>query len=160
MFLQVASKRFLFQLKRKALGNVEAHGFVSVGPRFLKKRVKEYFSLNMINKMAQAIAKTKFATKAINENNELNSFKKKPSGRFYFGIFLMVASYIIGWPMIGLLGGLSLYWNEPLMIIIGGPLLFGLAHLAFLAGLYLAGSKYLMPVIRWTTKMTLKKLIG
>jgi hypothetical protein len=110
--------------------------------------------------MAHAIAKTKFATKAINENNGLNPFKEKPSVRFYFGIFLMVVSYIIGWPMIGLLGGLSLYWNEPLMIIIGGPLLFGLAHLAFLAGLYLAGGKYIMSVIRWTTKVALKKLIG
>ena len=110
--------------------------------------------------MAHAIAKTKFATKAINENTALNTFKEKPSGRFYFGIFLMVGSYIIGWPMIGLLGVFSLYWNEPLMIIIGGPLLFGLAHLAFLAGLYLAGGKYIMPVIRWATKVTLKKLIG
>ena len=42
MFLQVASKKFLFPLKRKGLGYVEAHGFVSVGPRFLKKQVKEY----------------------------------------------------------------------------------------------------------------------
>jgi len=116
--------------------------------------------LNIIKKMAQAIAKTKFATKAIHENNELNTFKKKPPGQFYFGIFLTVVSYIIGWPMIGLLGFLSLYWNEPLIIIIGGPLLFGLAHLAFLAGLYLAGGKYIMPVIRWTTRVTLKKLIG
>ena len=116
--------------------------------------------MNIIKKIAHAIAKTKFATKAINENTGLNTLQEKPSVRFYFGIFLMVVSYIIGWPMIGLLGVLSLYWNEPLMVIIGGPLLFGLAHLAFLAGLYLAGGKYIMPVIRWTIKVTLKKLTG
>jgi hypothetical protein len=126
----------------------------------LKKHGKECFSLNIIKKIAHAIAKTKFATKAINENTGLNTLQEKPSVRFYFGIFLMVVSYIIGWPMIGLLGVLSLYWNEPLMVIIGGPLLFGLAHLAFLAGLYLAGGKYIMPVIRWTIKVTLKKLTG
>ena len=115
--------------------------------------------MNLIRKIAQGIAKTKFASKAINENADLYTFKEKPSGKVFGGIFLMVISYIIGWPMIGLFGALSLYWNEPLMIVVGGPLLFGLAHLAFLAGLYLAGGKYIMPFIRWATRVILKKLI-
>ena len=115
--------------------------------------------MNLIRKIAQGIAKTNFASKAIHENADLNIFKEKPPAKLLLGIFLMVISYIIGWPMIGLFAALSLYWNEPLMIIVGGPLLFGVAHLTFLAGLYLAGGKYIMPFIRWATKVTLKKLI-
>jgi hypothetical protein len=115
--------------------------------------------LNVIKKIAKRVAKTKFASKAINDGADLRAFKEKPSARILFGIFLMGISYIIGWPMIGLFAVLSLYWSEPLIIIVGGPLLFGLAHLAFLAGLYLAGGKYIMPIIRWATRVTLKKLI-
>jgi hypothetical protein len=115
--------------------------------------------LNIIRKIAQGIAETKFGIKALNENLDLNAFKEKPSSKVFLGIFLMVLSYIIGWPMIGLFGALSLYWNEPLILIVGGPLLFVVAHLAFLAGVYLAGGKYIMPFIRWATRVTLKKLI-
>jgi hypothetical protein len=115
--------------------------------------------LNMIRKIARAMAKTKFAAKAMNENAGLKAVKEKRSARFLGGMFLMVMSYIIGWPMIALFGVLAVYWNEPLMIIVGGPLLFGLAHVAFLAGLCLAGGKYIMPFIRWATRVTLKKLV-
>ena len=115
--------------------------------------------MNLIRKIARRIAKTKLARHAINEKADLDIFKEKPSRRVFGGVFLMAISYIIGWPMIGLFGALSLYWGEPLMIIIGGPILFGVAHLAFLAGLYLAGGKYIMPFIRWATRVTLKRLI-
>ena len=115
--------------------------------------------MNIIRKIARGIAETKFGIKAVNENVDLNAFKEKPSAKVLLGIFLMVMSYIIGWPMIGLFGVLSLYWNEPLIIIVGGPLLFVVAHLAFLAGVYLAGGKYIMPFIRWATGVTLRKLI-
>ena len=115
--------------------------------------------MNIIKKMAQGIAETKFGIKALNENVDLNAFKERPSAKVVLGTFLMVVSYIIGWPTIGLFGVLSLYWNEPLILIVGGPLLFVVAHLAFLAGAYLAGGKYIIPFIRWVTRVALKKLI-
>lgn len=115
--------------------------------------------MNIIRKMAQGIAETKFGINALNENVDLNAFKEKPSAKVFGGVFLMIMSYIIGWPMIGLFGAFSLYWNEPLILIVGGPLLFVVAHLAFLAGVYLAGGKYIMAFIRWVTRVTLKKLI-
>ena len=115
--------------------------------------------MNMIRKIAQAMAKTKFAANAMKENDGLKAIKEKRSTRFWGGMFLMVMSYIIGWPLIALFGVLAIYWNEPLMIIVGGPLLFGLAHVAFLAGLYLAGGKYIMSFIRWATRVALKKLV-
>ena len=115
--------------------------------------------MNLIRKIAQGIAKTKFASKAMHEKTDLRVFKEKPSAKVVLGILLMCMGYILGWPMIALFGLLSLSWNEPLILIVGGPLLFVVAHLIFLAGVYFAGGKYLMPLVRWVTRVTLKRLI-
>jgi len=115
--------------------------------------------LNMIKKLANGIAKTKFASRAINDGADLSAFKEKPTAQHFWGIFLMCCSYIIGWPAIGLIGAFSIYWHEPMLIIIGGPLLLVIAHLVFLAGMYLAGGKYIMVFFRWATRVTLDKLM-
>ena len=115
--------------------------------------------LNIIKKLANCIAKSKFASKAIDDRADLSAFKGNPTAKNYVGIFLICFSYILGFPAIGLFGALSIYWNEPKLIIIGGPLLFVIAQLVFLAGMYLAGGKYLMVFFRWATRVTLEKLI-
>ena len=115
--------------------------------------------LNIIKKLANCIAKSKFASKAIDDRADLREIKENPTAKNFVGIFLMCFSYILGLPAIGLFGALSIYWNEPTLIIIGGPILFVIAHLVFLAGMYLAGGKYLMVFFRWATRVTLEKLI-
>ncbi|MFC1877819.1 hypothetical protein ACFL2E_11210 [Thermodesulfobacteriota bacterium] len=115
--------------------------------------------MNIINKLANSIAKTKFASKAIKDGVDLSILKKNPTAQKYLGIFLMCCSYILGWPAVGVLGAFSIYWNKPLLIIIGGPFLLIIAHLVFLAGVYLAGGKYVMVVLRWATRVTLEKLM-
>ena len=115
--------------------------------------------MNTIKKLANRIAKTKFAGKAINEVADLSVFKEKLTTKSFLGIFLMCFSYIIGLPAVGLIGALSIYWHKPLLIIIGGPLLMVIAHLVFLAGMYLAGGKYVMVFFKWATRVTLEKLM-
>ncbi|MBE3102284.1 MAG: hypothetical protein IMZ47_08470 [Firmicutes bacterium] len=115
--------------------------------------------LTIIKKIANGIAQTKFARKVINERADLSGFKQKPTAKNFLGIFLTCCSYIIGWPAVGLIGALSIYWREPLLMIIGAPLCFIIAHLVFLLGVYLAGGKYVMIVIRWATRVTLEKLM-
>ena len=65
--------------------------------------------MKIIKKIANRVAKTKFASKAINDGADLSAFKKKPSARISTGIVLMAISYIIGWPAIGLCETLSFY---------------------------------------------------
>ncbi|HAK60111.1 MAG TPA: hypothetical protein DCO77_06975, partial [Nitrospiraceae bacterium] len=72
---------------------------------------------------------------------------------------LMCCSYLLGLPAVGLIGALSLYWHEPLLAIIGGPFLLILAHVVFLAGVYLGGGKYIMALFRWATRVTLDKFM-
>jgi hypothetical protein len=58
------------------------------------------------------------------------------------GLFLILLSYVIGWPAVSVLGAISLYTGKPLFLVVGGPLVYGLAHLVFLIGAYYAGKDY------------------
>jgi len=116
--------------------------------------------LKVIRKLANYVAKTKFASKAIHDHADLREIREKKNAKIYVGIFLMCFSYIIAFPGIGLFGALSIYWNEPRLIVIGGPLLYIINLLVFAAGVYLAGGKYFMVIFRWLTRVTLEKIIN
>ena len=104
------------------------------------------------------IAETEYVRRAIEEKADLSAFKKKPSMRIFLGISTIGFSYIIGWPAISALGALSIYLNEPLLLAIGGPLLYGFSHLVFLLGMYLAGAQYTKIFLRWATRIAMEKL--
>ena len=115
--------------------------------------------MDIIKRLANNVAKTKFARRAINDGADLSAFKEKPTAQMFLGIFLMCCSYLIGLPAVGLIGALSTYWHEPLFIIIGGPLLLIISYLVFFVGIYLGGGRYIMAFFRWATRVTLEKLI-
>jgi hypothetical protein len=104
------------------------------------------------------IAETEYVRGAIEEKADLSGFKKKPSIRTVLGISIIGLSYIIGWPAISVLGILSIYMNKPWLLAIGGPLLYGLSHLVFLLGMYLAGAQYAKIFLRWATRIVVEKL--
>ena len=109
--------------------------------------------MNIIKK----IAETRYVGSAIEDQADLSAFKKKPSMRIIFGISVMGFSYIIGWPAISALGALSIYLNKPLLLAIGGSLLYGLSHLVFMLGMYLAGAEYTKIFLRWATRMAVER---
>jgi hypothetical protein len=113
----------------------------------------------MISGIITKIGNTPFVRNAIAEKADLTAFKQKPSARILFGVFLIGFSYIIGWPAVGALAGLAIYLQEPLVAIIGGPLTYGISHLVFLAGMYLAGAKYSGIFLRWATRIVMEKLM-
>ena len=115
--------------------------------------------MSIKKKLASGIAKTKFVSRAINDGADLSAFKEKPTTRNFLGICLVCCGFIMGLPGVGLIGALSIYWHEPLLIIIGGPLLIIIAHLVFFAGMYLAGGKYVRALFRWATRVTIEKLM-
>ena len=115
--------------------------------------------MKIVKKLANCIAETKFASKAIADRASLKEIKVNPTAKKYLGIFLMCFSYILEFLAIGSFGAISIYLKEPKILIIGGPFLFVIAHLIFFTGMYLAGGKYLMVFFRWATRITLEKLI-
>ena len=103
------------------------------------------------------ICETGYVRSAINDKADLSAFKEKPSIRTILGVSAIGFSYIIGWPAISALGALAVYLKRPWLIVIGGPLLYGLSHLVFLLGMYLAGANYTKIFLRWATRMAVEK---
>ena len=110
-------------------------------------------------KIARRLAETDYVRSALNDKADLSAFKEKPSVRIVFGVSAILFSYVISWPAISALGAVSLYLNEPMLVVIGGPLLYGFSHLVFLFGMYLAGAKYSKIFLRWATRVAVEKLM-
>ena len=104
------------------------------------------------------LQKTEFGRSAIREEADLSMFRERPGAKILFGLFLIAFSYVIGWPAVAVVGTISLYFKEPLLIAIGGPLVYGFSHLVFLAGMYLAGAQYAKAFSKWMTRVLIEKL--
>jgi hypothetical protein len=122
-------------------------------------RLKRDEHQRMISRIVTRIGNTPFVRNAIAEKADLTAFKQKPTARILLGVFLIGFSYVIGWPAVSALAGLAIYLQEPLVAIVGGPLTYGLSHLVFLAGMYLAGAKYSAIFLRWATRVVMEKLM-
>jgi hypothetical protein len=115
--------------------------------------------LPVVKNIAGRLAKTKFAAKAIAEKADLSALGGKPPGRVWLGMALVVAGNLLGAPAIALCAFCAYYWDEPMIIMVGGPVLLVVAHLIFLTGIYVAGGRYAMVLFRWLTRVVLEKLM-
>jgi hypothetical protein len=111
-------------------------------------------------KILEKVAATRFAQKAIADKADLSPFMEKPNPRTIAGISAIGISYIIGWPAVAFLGVVAVHLEKPMIAIIGGPLTYGLSHLVFILGMYLAGADYTRVFLRWATRKTVEKLMG
>ena len=111
-------------------------------------------------KILKKAAATRFVQKAIADKADLSPFRERPNPRTIAGISAIGISYIIGWPAVVFLGAMSIHLEKPMIAIIGGPLTYGLSHLIFILGMYLAGADYTRVFLRWATRKTMEKLMG
>jgi peptidoglycan/xylan/chitin deacetylase (PgdA/CDA1 family) len=108
------------------------------------------------------LTSTSAGRKAIRENTDLSAFKERPSNRFLTGVGLILISYVLGWPMVGLFSFLAAYFQRPGLLICG-PLFYGFSHLVFLAGMFLAGReslRYVEIFSLWSLRMLVERLTG
>lgn len=94
----------------------------------------------------------RFVREALDAPVDLSVLRARPTPRVWTGLGLVGLSYLIGWPAVALLAWLALRWQEPLLVVIGGPLTYGASHLLFLAGSWLAGSRYLWILFQWAVR--------
>ncbi len=92
------------------------------------------------------------------ETTSLSALFAKPTPKVWAGLGLIGVSYVIGWPAVGLLALIAFHTGEPMILAIGGPLVYGLSHLVFIAGFYLAGSYYAPSFLRWATRKAIEKM--
>jgi len=75
---------------------------------------------------------------------DISGFRQHPTPRLITGLVLMAFSYVIGWPAVAALGFLAIWLKEPLIAIIGGPTIYGLSHVVFILGAWLARAPHYM----------------
>jgi hypothetical protein len=103
------------------------------------------------------IAQSEYVRSAVADKADLSALRRRPVPRTILGIAIIGLSYTIGWPAIGVLAAASVYLNRPLLLAVGGPILYGLSHLVFMAGTVLAGADYARIFLRWGTRVLAEK---
>ena len=114
----------------------------------------------MYRKFILKIANTTFVHTAIEEQADLSAFKEKPSLPVVTGVVLIIISSLLGWPAVAVAGILAIKLNEPLIAVIGGPLVYGFSYLVFLLGMYFSGAKYSLIFSRWLVRVIMEKLLA
>jgi len=117
------------------------------------------FFKNGMRRLVQRLAATTYVRRAIEERADLSAFRQRPSLRVVAGVGAIMFSYVIGWPLIAVLGAAAIHLNQPLVVVVGGPVAYGLSHLVFILGMYLAGAEYSMIFLRWATRVAVVKLL-
>jgi peptidoglycan-N-acetylglucosamine deacetylase len=115
---------------------------------------------SLFGRMTARLAATRFVRDALADKADLKALRVKPTPRVWIGLGLVGFSYVIGWPAVGLMAWISYHLREPLIVAIGGPATYGLSHLVFLAGSYLAGVQYVQIILRWATRRLVELLTG
>jgi len=110
--------------------------------------------------VVRRLARTRFVQGALAESADLSAFKARPGPRVIAGVSAIIVSYAIGWPMVSLLGAAAVYYQNAAIALIGGPAVYGLSHLVFLLGMYLAGAKYSHIFLRWATRATMERIMA
>jgi uncharacterized membrane protein len=116
--------------------------------------------LNIIKKVARHFAQKKYCQSAINNRADLSVFQEKLTFPMVVGILMLVFSYIIGLPAVVFLAALALWFNKPLIGIIGGPLIYGISTLLSIIGIKLAGWKHIKALCAWITRVLLERILG
>ena len=111
-------------------------------------------------RLAARFARTRLVRTAMErEAADLGALRSKPSPAVIAGVALIGFSYIIGWPAVALLGILAAHFERAAIVVVGGPLIYGLSHVVFMVGMYFAGSQYAPIFLRCAARAVMRKLL-
>lgn len=116
--------------------------------------------MNIIKKAALYLAGKKFCRQAIEERADLIKIREKPSKSAVAGLILIAFSYVIGLPAVIFMGIMAVWMKEPLVGIVGGPLIYAISTIIFIIGIKLAGKKYFVAFLKWSVRVVLEKILG
>jgi peptidoglycan-N-acetylglucosamine deacetylase len=113
----------------------------------------------LLRPLASKLAASTYVQRALTEPVPLDVFKTRPSPKFFFGLGVMLFSYVLGWPMVGLFSLLAGYFQNPALLIVG-PVCLGFSHLVFWLGMLLTGRDcltYSDVMLRWCLHQVVEK---
>ena len=111
-------------------------------------------------KLGLRLANIGFVRGAIDEKADLSAFDHKPTVRIVLGVSLVGFSFLMCWPAISTLTGVSLYFHRPWIAAIGAPVLYFSSHLCFIAGMAISGAKYARLFLRWAARVGVERLLS
>jgi hypothetical protein len=114
----------------------------------------------LIYRLGLRLLQHAYVRRAVKERADLREFRGRPTARIFIGVLAICLSFAMCWPVISALGTLSLYLHRPLLVIILGPIIWGISHCLFLFGMALSGEKYLRVFLRWFTRICVEKLLA
>ena len=97
---------------------------------------------------------------AIEERADLSAMREKPTAKMMIGLGLVAFSYVIGLPAVIAMGIIAVWLREPLVGIVGGPLIYAISTIIFIVGIKMAGKKYFHVFSRWLVRVALEKILG
>jgi hypothetical protein len=110
-------------------------------------------------KLGLRLLKYSYVRRAVSARADLREFRGKPTARILLGVLAICLSFALCWPVISALGTLCLYLRRPMLVVVLGPIVWGLTHCLFLFGMALSGEKYLRILLRWLTRISVEKLL-
>lgn len=111
--------------------------------------------------LARKLASSAYVRRAVEKGVTLDALKTSPSPKFFFGVGLVLFSYVLGWPMVGLFSVLSAYFQAPALLMLG-PAFYGFSHLVWMFGMYLAGRdciKYADIMLSWSLRKAVERVL-
>ncbi|MGZ3579025.1 MAG: polysaccharide deacetylase family protein [Syntrophales bacterium] len=111
--------------------------------------------------LARKLASSAYVRRAVEKEVTLDALKTSPSPKFFFGVGLVLFSYVLGWPMVGLFSVLSAYFQAPALLMLG-PAFYGFSHLVWTFGMYLAGRdciKYADIILSWSLRKAIERVL-
>ncbi|MGZ6236301.1 MAG: polysaccharide deacetylase family protein [Syntrophales bacterium] len=111
--------------------------------------------------LARKLASSAYVRRAVEKEVTLDALKTSPSPKFFFGVGLVLFSYVLGWPMVGLFSVLSAYFQAPALLMLG-PAFYGFSHLVWMFGMYLAGRdciKYADIILSWSLRKAIERVL-
>lgn len=141
-----------FVKKRPGVG-AGCHGYWAILPWSI-------WVQQLFRKWIIRIAEIEFVRKAIAEGADLSAFQGRPSARVLLGIFLICLGSLLGWPAVALLGFLAVKFQEPLLAVVGGPVVYGVSYIIFGLGMYFSGAKYSIIFLRWLSRVSVEKMLA
>ncbi|HVP78963.1 MAG TPA: polysaccharide deacetylase family protein [Thermodesulfobacteriota bacterium] len=111
--------------------------------------------------LARKLASTAYVRRAMENRVTLDACRTSSSPRFFFGVGLVLFSFLLGWPMVALFGVLSAYSHAPVLLLLGTAF-YGFSHLVFMFGMYLAGPnciKYADVAFSWILRKAVERAL-